>query len=77
MEVMLITSTVITALFLLITLAEAKCVKKTSISKDAIKDVVLVYVCSLAGLVLIDKLNIFKLKKKSDTTKVFTEAPEF
>jgi len=77
MEVMLITSTVITALFLLITLAEAKCVKKTSISKDAIKEVVLVYVCSLAGLVLIDKLNIFKLKKKSDTTKVFTEAPEF
>jgi hypothetical protein len=76
MEVMLITSTVITALFLLITLAEAKCVKKTSISKDAIKEVVLVYVCSLAGLVLIDKLNIFKLKK-SDTTKVFTEAPEF
>ena len=76
MEVMLITSTVITALFLLITLAEAKCVKKTSISKDAIKEVGLVYVCSLAGLVLIDKLNIFKLKK-SDTTKVFTEAPEF
>lgn len=77
MEVMLITSTVITALFLLITLAEAKCVKKTSISKDTIKEVVLVYVCSLAGLVLIDKLNIFKLKKKSDITKVFTEAPEF
>jgi hypothetical protein len=77
MEVMLITSTVITALFLLITLAEAKCVKKTNISKDIIKEVVLVYVCSLAGLVLIDKLNIFKLKKKSDTTKVFTEAPEF
>lgn len=77
MEVMLITSTVITALFLIITLAEAKCVKKNGISKDTIKEVVLVYVCSLAGLVLIDKLNIFKLKKKSDTTKVFTEAPEF
>jgi hypothetical protein len=76
MEVMLITSTVITALFLLITIAEAKCVKKTNISKDVIKEVVLVYICSLAGLVLIDKFNIFKLKK-SDTTKVFTEAPEF
>ena len=77
MEVMIVTSTIITLIFLIIYYADMKYIKKENFSKDSIKSSILVYVSSFAGLFIINKFNLMKLKKKPQETQVFVDKPEF
>ncbi len=77
MDVMLVAPAVITALFFVINYIDMKYIKKTELSKDVIKNTVIVTVSSVAGIFAVNKLKFFKSKAKPEKTQVFVDKPEF
>tara|TARA_Y100000816_G_scaffold278151_1_gene249056 strand:+ start:981 stop:1214 length:234 start_codon:yes stop_codon:yes gene_type:complete len=77
MEVIALTSLVISIVFLAINFIESKYVKKEPLSKDAIKDTIIVTFSSFVSLFLVNKFNILKGEKKDKQAQVFVDKPEF
>ena len=77
MEVIALSSVVISVIFLAINFIESKYIKKQPLSKDVIKETIMVTLSSFVSLFLVNKFNIFKGKKKGDQAQVFVDKPEF
>ena len=77
MEVIAMTSIIISVIFLTINFLEAKYIKKQQLSKDAIKDTVIVTLSSFVSLFLVSKFNMFKGKTTTEQTQVFVDKPSF
>lgn len=77
MEVIALTSLAISIVFLAINFIESKYVKKEPLSKDAIKDTIIVTFSSFVSLFLVNKFNILKGEKKDKQAQVFVDKPEF
>jgi len=77
MEVIALTSIAISIVFLAINFIESKYVKKEPLSKDAIKDTIIVTFSSFVSLFLVNKFNILKGEKKDKQAQVFVDKPEF
>tara|TARA_B100000035_G_C21034136_1_gene569959 strand:- start:244 stop:477 length:234 start_codon:yes stop_codon:yes gene_type:complete len=77
MEVIALSSVVISVIFLAINFIESKYIKKQPLSKDVIKETIMVTLSSFVSLFLLNKFNIFKGKKKGDQAQVFVDKPEF
>ena len=66
MDVMLVAPAVITALFFIINYIDMKYIKKTELSKDVIKNMIIVTVSSTAGIFAVNKLKFLKSKAKPE-----------
>ena len=77
MEVIALSSVVISVIFLAMNFIESKYIKKQPLSKDVIKETIMVTLSSFVSLFLVNKFNIFKGKKKGDQAQVFVDKPEF
>jgi|OM-RGC.v1.033963119 hypothetical protein len=77
MEVIALSSIVISVIFLAMNFIESKYIKKQPLSKDALKETIMVTLSSFISLFLVNKFNMFKGKKKSDQAQVFVDKPEF
>ena len=77
MEVIALTSFVISVIFLAMNFIESKYIKKESLSKDVLKETIMVTFSSFVTLFLVNKFNIFKGKNKDSKAQVFVDKPEF
>ena len=77
MEVIALSSVVISVIFLAMNFIESKYIKKQPLSKDALKETIMVTLSSFISLFLVNKFNMFKGKKKGDQAQVFVDKPEF
>tara|TARA_E500000178_G_C16990617_1_gene740588 strand:+ start:31 stop:264 length:234 start_codon:yes stop_codon:yes gene_type:complete len=77
MEVIAFSSVVISVIFLAMNFIESKYIKKEPLSKDALKETLMVTLSSFVTLFLVNKFNMFKGKKKGDQAQVFVDKPEF
>ena len=71
------TSIIISVIFLTINFIESKYIKKQPLSKDSVKNTVIVTLSSFVSLFLVNKFNMFKGKKKGEQAQVFVDKPEF
>ena len=77
MEVIALSSVVISVIFLAMNFIESKYIKKQPLSKDSVKNTVIVTLSSFVSLFLVNKFNMFKGKKKGEQAQVFVDKPEF
>lgn len=77
MEVVALSSVIISVIFLAINFIESKYIKKQPLSKDVLKETIIVTLSSFVSLFLVNKFKMFKGKKKGDKAEVFVDKPQF